>query len=426
MDYNKTLKYALDALVAAGAEKAQVELIVTEKHELNTEAGKVNLFRTNENATIMLKCIQNQKQGRLTLNKINPEAIDEGVNQIKGLVEASPVDEAYDIAEKVNDNFTMGILDPDLDGVYNNLKSLTKDMKNSYKQISGDAILSYDLKKRYILNTNGLEVSEVNGSYNFQVIFAAKDNERVTSMNYTMTSMVDLKKKLIEVGLLNELFDQTIKELDASPLGEKFVGDVIVTPHCLVDLLTAYSGIALMDGSIIGEKSKLKDKLNEKVASPKLHWFSNPRSVSVGSALTADGFVAEDMPIIEGGILKNHMLSQYGAKKTGRERSNNYGGHYVILPGEVHYDDMIKNIEKGILLCRFSGGNPSGDGTFSGIAKNSFLIENGKIVRPITETMISGNLFSLLEDIKGISKETMDSGQHHLPWIHSTNTTISG
>ena len=33
-------------------------------------------------------------------------------------------------------------------------------------------------------------------------------------------------------------------------------------------------------------------------------------------------------------------------------------------------------VERGVLLGRFSGGSPSPSGDFSGVAKNSFLIEN--------------------------------------------------
>ena len=50
----------------------------------------------------------------------------------------------------------------------------------------------------------------------------------------------------------------------------------------------------------------------------------------------------------------------------------------MVDPGEQSYDDIVKNVDKGILLCRFSGGVPSTSGDFSGVAKNSYYIENGK------------------------------------------------
>ena len=56
---------------------------------------------------------------------------------------------------------------------------------------------------------------------------------------------------------------------------------------------------------------------------------------------------------------------------------------------------------------RFSGGMPGVNGDFSGVAKNSFLIENGKVTTPISETMISGNLAEMLNSIIAVSADTV-------------------
>jgi PmbA protein len=87
---------------------------------------------------------------------------------------------------------------------------------------------------------------------------------------------------------------------------------------------------------------------------------------------------------------------------------------------------MVADVKKGILLGRFSGGSPSDNGDFSGVAKNSYLIENGKIARPVGETMIAGNLCSLFKDIRAVSREEINYGSGIMPWILSGNITISG
>ena len=75
---------------------------------------------------------------------------------------------------------------------------------------------------------------------------------------------------------------------------------------------------------------------------------------------------------------------------------------------------------------RFSGGSPSDSGDFSGVAKNSYLIEQGKIVRPIGETMIAGNLAKLFSDVKAISRERVNYGSAILPWLQAGPADISG
>ena len=120
------------------------------------------------------------------------------------------------------------------------------------------------------------------------------------------------------------------------------------------------------------------------------------------------------------------MISQYVANKTGLPRAKNSSSALVMAAGDVPYADLIAGIERGILVGRFSGGNPGTSGDFSGVAKNSFLIENGKITCALSETMISGNLGELLKNVCAISKETVRDGAGELPYAAFGGVTVSG
>ena len=97
-----------------------------------------------------------------------------------------------------------------------------------------------------------------------------------------------------------------------------------------------------------------------------------------------------------------------------------------VKAGSVSYEDMIKSIDKGLLVCRLSGGSPASNGDFSAVAKNSFLIENGKITKPVLETMISGNLDNMLKNVVEISKEVTEDGSCVFPWVTFDGVTVSG
>lgn len=93
--------------------------------------------------------------------------------------------------------------------------------------------------------------------------------------------------------------------------------------------------------------------------------------------------------------------------------------------GKTSLEDMISDIEEGILIGRFSGGAPNSNGDFSGIAKNSFIIKDGKIAQPLSETMISGNLFDLTQEIYDTSAEVYQNGSFHFPYVATAGITIS-
>ena len=125
-------------------------------------------------------------------------------------------------------------------------------------------------------------------------------------------------------------------------------------------------------------------------------------------------------------MLESFALSLYAANKTGNSRAKNASGALVIAPGDADLDSMIKGIERGLIVGRFSGGEPGASGDFSGVAKNSFLIENGKITGPVSETMINGNLAALMKNVRAISAETVCDGTSVLPYAAFEGVTVSG
>jgi PmbA protein len=228
-------------------------------------------------------------------------------------------------------------------------------------------------------------------------------------------------------GSVDTLLKQSVEQTITKPFTDKFVGDIIITPDCLGSFISYISSM-ISDYSLITKTSIFKDKLNKSIASSKLTLHSKPNSEEIidGYSFLSDGYEAKNSTIIDKGVLKTFLLSRYGAKKTGLERSVNSGGCYVIENGDKTFEEMVKSVKKGILLARFSGGHPNENGDFSGVAKNSYYIEDGEIKYPISETMISGNLAEFLSNIKDISKESINYGSDILPWILAGGISISG
>jgi len=145
-----------------------------------------------------------------------------------------------------------------------------------------------------------------------------------------------------------------------------------------------------------------------------------------GYFVTPDGYAAQNSTIVQDGVLKSFLLSLYGSRKTGLDRAVNSGGAFVVDQGDTPFDEMVKSVKKGILLARFSGGSPSDNGDLSGVAKNSYLIEDGEIKYPISESMISGNVADMLMNVTAVSNERIDYGFSILPWVAVSGVTISG
>jgi len=142
---------------------------------------------------------------------------------------------------------------------------------------------------------------------------------------------------------------------------------------------------------------------------------------------TSDGFLSQNVDYIKDGVLTSFALDLYGANKTGKPRAANTASYNLeVAAGDTLLADMIKGIDKGILLNRFSGASPGPSGDVSGVAKNSFMIENGQITDAISETMLSFNVADILMNIPAISKERCANGMTLLPWCCFDGVTVSG
>ena len=108
--------------------------------------------------------------------------------------------------------------------------------------------------------------------------------------------------------------------------------------------------------------------------------------------------------LIEDGILKGYMQDKLNARltgtaSTGNGRRESYAHlpmprmtNTYMLPGRYEHDEIIASVDKGLYAVNFGGGQvdiTSGKFVFS--ASEAYLIEGGKITRPVKGATLIGN-----------------------------------
>tara|TARA_B100001996_G_scaffold169108_1_gene128938 strand:- start:1377 stop:2663 length:1287 start_codon:yes stop_codon:yes gene_type:complete len=420
--------YCIEQLIKAGADKAQCVYSSGEKKELNVDAGEFSLFRTNANHGISIMVIKDQKKGSLSINKIAKDDIDQAIKTVLNMAKSSMQDESYDISEyQEEESFSKGDKEPALNIMYDRMEEFMDYSANTFPTtIIEQAILDFSSGTSYYRNSNGVSFDESEGSYSFSVMFTSKEGKDISSFNSAGFSSLDIDLPLHKGGSINRLLEESAAHVRTKTVPNKFTGDIIVTPDCIMSFMGFILG-NLSDFRLISGTSLFRELMNQQIIHNSLSIHSKPLSdnLSGGYFVTSDGYKAEDLTIIENGILQNFLLSLYGSKKTGLQRVSNSGGSLIIDSGETPLEDMIQSVNKGVLLSRFSGGSPSDNGDFSGVAKNSFYIENGEVQYPISETMVSGNIVDMFQKVKHLSKEEVNFGDEIFPWIQFEGITIS-
>jgi PmbA protein len=424
-------QYALQAMKKAGADKASVRAGQGRKDEFNVEANEFTLLRTLFNDSLELKILKDNKKGVTRINKLDKESVDKAVADCMALAAAGTPDEAEDIAPlAANKDFDLrtGGFDPGT--LFSRSKEFLQQVKEEYPKIMIEGMTAeFNSGNTTYANSNGVVYNSQTESYNAGSTFQATEGEKTSSFNYYYSGLAQPDKPFLDLGLTRTLLGDSVRSLDPRMFEGKHVGKVIVTPACADMLWYTLIGCFLDDFSMIQSTSRWKDLLGEKVTSELLTLRAAPLHPLVvgGERFTADGFESTNTDFIKNGVLNSFALSLYAANKTGKPRSGT-GAYYNIevASGDTPLADLIKGVDKGILINRFSGASPGPSGDISGVAKNSFLIENGAVSDALVETMVSFNLVEALNNIVGVSKEVNADGYCVLPWVCLDGVTISG
>ncbi len=420
---------AIEKMTALGAEESSAQAITSKKSEFNVEGGKFTLLRTTLDHSLSLQALKGQKRGTVNSNSFEEDAIASAATDCVSSAEAGQADPAWEFAREGQKEVVSGDIEPDMEKLFARTQELIDTVHQNYPKVILEQVTTdHTMKTGVYLNSHGVKYTTTAGYYGVSMMFSGHEGDKSSSFNGAGFYVKDLDKPFIEMASLKQNLKDAENQIHTVPAKGKYEGTVIFTPDCLGGMLGELISNFASDGTLLDGTSKWKDKVNTKVADERItiHVAPGNERVVIGQTYTGEGFEAQDYDLIENGVLKQFMLSAYGANKTGNRRAPNSSFALVMKPGETSVDELIKNTKKGLLVSRYSGGASGASGEFSGVAKNSFLIEDGKIGSAVSETMIAGNLADMLNRVEGISRETVEDGTGSLPYLAVGGITISG
>ena len=426
----KTAQSAVAALQNAGADKAQANVSYTITHEFNVDGGEFSLFRTLFDKSLSMTAIQGGRKGTVAQNRYDEQTIADSAKACLEAAASAQPDENWDFAPADrNEDFVLGEVTPDTDRLFDRCRELMAAVGERFpKIIMEQMIVSHKEICSAKANSYGTLFSTHEGYYEVSLMFSGHEGDKASSFFGSGVVTDSLDRPFMELGSIEKDLADVEKQIETTGVTGKFEGTMVVMPGCLGSLFYSLLSDFAGEGGLLSGTSPWKDKLGEKVADERITLRLAPLDgrIVCGSRYTGEGFRAEDFDVIRDGRLSGFFLGLYGANKLKLPRGRNDSFNLVVAPGDQSIDQIIASIDRGILVGRFSGGNPASNGDFSGVAKNSFLIENGKIGPALSETMISGNLAEMLLNLRAISSEQVADGMSVLPYMAFDGITVSG
>lgn len=188
----------------------------------------------------------------------------------------------------------------------------------------------------------------------------------------------------------------------------------ILDGKAMTSLLSSFCGVFFAE-SVQKGFSLMKDKLGTAIAAPCLT-LRDDALLEGGYAsvpFDSEGVVGKNKGIIVNGILKTLLYNRKAAKKDNVASTGNgfKAGlkapvktactNFYVERGKCSFEELMNHMDNGLYITDFmgmhSGTNPiSGD--FS-LSAEGFLIESGKVIRPVEQITVAGNFYTLLQDI---------------------------
>ena len=405
----------LQALRTRGFDHAQVTVSDTRRCELNLAHNEPSLLRSNESRKLSATGIVGGRRASAEGSDLSDEGLALLVDELWTSARSAPPDEANAVSAGQQLQVTKGPREADPAALSAALRTLLDwRAEHTPTLMIEEALAAHVHHRSHTLTTGGSAIACDLGWCELSVFGLAREGGQTSSFNFAGGTADDLLQVPARFGV-DRMMRELTQQVQTRTLDDRFVGDVVLAPGAADDLLSWLMG-QLRDGPLIDGSSVYRQRVGELIASPLLTLKS--RYDAPGCApFSSDAFVTPPVTLLDAGRLTQLAPSLYGSRKTGVPHKPIAGDGWELMAGSTPLADMLAAVPRGALVDRLSMGSPAPNGDFSGVIKNSFLLEGGRIGTALAETMISGNVAQMLKDVLAVSRERIDSGGEALPWL---------
>ena len=425
LNLDETADMALQLMQTQGFSQAQVNVSCHEQDEVNIAHNEPSLLRSTESHVLALAGIVDACKASAETSDLRSDNIKRLVAELFDSAQAAPPDEANVVSALERVAIEQGPQYGDLDLLADKVSELLElRAAETPKMVLEEGFAAHQISRSRVLTSAGSALSSSVGWYSLTASGTAKEGTDTSSINYAGGDCHDLAAQHAADWFgIADMMRETERQIHTGGFDRKFVGEVVLSPHAVRDVL-AWLQAQLSDTHLIAGSSLYRDCVGETIASPLLSVRSRFDAPGV-TAITGDAFVAQPIHLISEGRLAKLLPSLYASRKTGFAHTPARTDGWKLAAGAHARGQLIADVTKGALVGRLSMGSPAANGDFSGVIKNSFRIDAGETGTALAETMVTGNMAHMLRDIVAVSRERLDTGSLCLPWIRIANLHFS-
>ena len=442
MDFKKLIEQAK----LAGIDPVEVYQHMSEEESIRVFGQKVDALTIAQSGGIAIRGIYNGKMGYCFMEEDSDENIPLIIQLIKENASALEVEDASKIFEG-SESY------PELHNTPNQLTETAMSAKIDFMKEVEAKLAASDPRivqvmttamqtvtvDTAIMNSLGLDVSKKESYTVFYTMALASENgDNKNGMDFkVMHSLSDVNVD----EFVEKIKDEVVGKLNAKQVKSGSY-KVILKNSAMSDLLGALTG--LFNGEMVYKGiSKLANKLDTQIFDEKITILDDPlKKDGINStAFDDEGVASYTKTIVENGVLKMFLHNQKSAAQmntvsTGNGFKAGYAGqvsisptNFYIVPSETSYDELLEKMGDGLVIDELNGlhaGLNSITTDFS-LQAAGYVVENGKVVRPVNLITVAGNFLEMMKEVEAIGSDLEDQlSSASAPSILFKSLSISG
>ncbi|WP_126536957.1 metalloprotease PmbA [Aerosticca soli] len=403
---------------AAGASQAEVAASIDTGLSVNVRLGEVETVEHTRDRGFGLTVYFGRRKGSASTADLDPRSIDATLAQACAIARYTEEDPAAGLAdpERMARHF------PDLDlwhpWALDTAQAIALGQRieaagrahAGITQSDGASVQSQASLSVYA-NSHGFVGRERGTSHSLALTLIAGEGEQM-QRDYWYDHRRAAADLMDPVALGDRAAERTLARLGARSLSTRSC-PVLFAPEVARGLIGHLVG-AVSGGALYRRASFLLGAAGQSIMPGWLNLYERPflRRGHGSAAFDAEGVATSDSALVEAGVLVRYVLGSYAARKLGLVTTGNAGGihNLVVAPGAADgeasdFSAMLQRLGSGLLVTEVMGqGVNLVTGDYSRGAAG-FWVEAGRIVAPVAEVTIAGNLREMLAGIQAVGTD---------------------
>jgi len=406
----------------AGAEACKVNLTADRSIEVSYRDRRPETIKEASTREVNIEFYVKGRFSSQSTSDLRPEALEKFINQAAaatGLLSEDPsrsLPEAKYYAGR--ENIDLELVDPSYsDFSPENRHQAARAIEESCLQQGGERTISVTAqvqdgyRESIMLTSNGFSGYSEGTNFVYVAEMTARDEGDRRPNGYDYAVAVRRKDLPTPEEIGRRAAENTLALLGARKLKTETLPVIIQNQN----VGRFFSGLisAMIGRNIQQKRSFLHDKKGKAIASKQLTLIEDPFiKRALGSRLfDRDGLAAKNRTIIEAGVLRDFFIDWYYSRKLDCQPTTGQPSNLVIPPGKRGLTEIMKDLDRGILITDFIGGNSNSTTGDASIGITGHLFENGELSQAIAEMNIADNHLEFWNRLI----EAADD-----PWIYSS------